>query len=228
MLIVFEGGEGSGKGTQISLLTNYLINKGKKVLNIIEPGGTKVGHAIRDILLNRSDFEIDGLTEALLFSASRAYQVQNVTIPALQRGNIVLSDRSFYSTYAYQGHARENDLELLQTLTKIAVNKLHPDLVIYLDIDPKIGITRKKDQNEINRLDKEDISFHNKVRKGYLTLAKNESHLWNIIDAGKSIDDVHKNIISVIDKVLVWILFRNLLVLLVLIFLIKFYNGVNS
>ena len=197
MLIVFEGGEGSGKGTQIKLLENYLKSKNKDVLCIIEPGGTNVGQAIRDILLNRHDFELDGLTESLLFSASRSYQINNVTKPALKSGKIVLSDRSFYSTYAYQGYGRNNDLPLLEKLTKIATNNLVPDLVIYLDIDPEVGISRKVQQKEINRLDKESLIFHKRVQKGYLELA--EKYDFKVIDATASIQQIHNEIISILE-----------------------------
>lgn len=200
MLIVFEGGEGSGKGTQIKLLTEYLTSLNKKVLSIVEPGGTDVGQAIRDILLNRNDFEIDGLTEAFLFSASRSYQINKVTKPALDKGFIILSDRSFYSTYAYQGYARNNNLETLKLLTKIATQNLKPDLVIYLDIDPFEGIARKKEQNEVNRLDKEDLSFHNKVRKGYLEIAKNEPDIFRIVDASTDIKSIHNKIIEIVTQ----------------------------
>jgi len=201
MLIIFEGCEGSGKGTQINLLNKYLTNKGFKVLNIVEPGGTDVGQAIREILLNRNDLKIDGLTEALLFSASRSYQTENITKPALNNGYIVLSDRSYYSTYAYQGYARGNSLDVLKNLTSIAVNNLKPDIVIYLDIDPKIGLSRKSIQNEVNRLDKENLEFHQKVRKGYLKLLKSEPDIWVSVDSSNSAEFVHSEIIKILfDK----------------------------
>ena len=114
MLIAFEGGEGSGKGTQISLLQKSLEEKGFEVLSIIEPGGTRVGELIREILLNKNDLNLLGITEAFLFSASRAQQIRTVTRPALESGKIVLSDRSFYSTYAYQGYGRGQSLSTLE------------------------------------------------------------------------------------------------------------------
>lgn len=128
MIIAFEGCEGSGKGTQIKLLKERLIKEGHDVLSIIEPGGTPTGKSIRDILLNKNDLKIDGLTEALLFSASRAQQIKEIVRPALKQGKIILSDRSFYSTYAYQGYARGNNLDTLKKLTDIAVKSTRPDI----------------------------------------------------------------------------------------------------
>lgn len=200
MLITFEGGEGSGKGTQIKLLEKRLKCNGVDVLSIIEPGGTSTGKAIREVLLNKRELEIDGLAEAFLFSASRAQQVKKVVRPALKKGIVILSDRSFYSTYAYQGYARGNNLETLQKLTEIAVKNTKPGLVLYLDVDPKIGIARKKNQNEINRLDSENLEFHNKVRAGYLKLAKEHKDFWYVIDASKSIDSMHKKIFKIVSS----------------------------
>src|SRR3989344_4131778 len=198
MLIAFEGGEGSGKGTQIHLLQKYLKKRGFDVISIVEPGGTSAGKAIRDILLHRSDLNLNGITEAFLFSASRAQQIREITQPALEEGQIVISDRSFYSTYAYQGYARGLDMKNLRELTKIAVGNIRPDAVILLDLPPEIGIARKNDQNEINRLDKEEMDFHKKVRKGFLELSANDPKLWKVIDATKSIAEIHEEIKSIL------------------------------
>ncbi len=202
MLIAFEGGEGSGKGTQISLLQKVLENKGLNVLSIIEPGGTDVGRAVREILLNRKDLELLGITEAFLFSASRAQQVRTVTRPALESGKIVLSDRSFYSTYSYQGYGRKQELSLLKELTEIAVGETKPDIVILLDLPPEVGLARKKTQNEINRLDAESLEFHKRVREGYLALAREDPVRWKIIDAVKSPEEIHKDIVGTLQPIL--------------------------
>ena len=202
MLIAFEGGEGSGKGTQISLLQKYLEEKGFEVLSIIEPGGTKVGELIREILLNKNDLGLLGITEAFLFSASRAQQVRTVTRPALESGKIVLSDRSFYSTYAYQGYGRGQSLSTLEKLTEIAVGDTKPDLIFLLDLPPEIGITKKRSQNQFNRLDAEDLNFHQKVREGYLDLAKKDEKRWKIVDATKSSKEVHSEILSLLEPLL--------------------------
>jgi len=202
MLIAFEGGEGSGKGTQIKLLKQVLRKKGYKVLDIVEPGGTAAGKAIREVLLNRKGLGLLGITEAFLFSASRAQQVRTVTRPALEQGKIVLSDRSYYSTYAYQGYGREQSLSLMEQLTTIAIGDTKPNLVILLDIPPEIGLARKQDQNEINRLDAEKLEFHQKVRNGYLTLAGENPKLWRIVDAVASVDEIHTRVVSIVLEAL--------------------------
>ncbi|KKS07010.1 dTMP kinase [candidate division WWE3 bacterium RIFOXYD1_FULL_43_17] len=202
MLIAFEGGEGSGKGTQICLLKQCLESMGLDVLDIVEPGGTDVGKAIRDILLNRKDLDILGITEVFLFSASRAQQIRTVTRPALDQGKIVLSDRSFYSTYAYQGVGRRQSTELVETLTDFAVGDTTPDLVILLDISPEIGLARKKDQNEMNRLDGETLRFHKKVRNAYLTLAEMDPKLWRVIDGEASIEQIQARVKAIVIKAL--------------------------
>ncbi len=202
MLIAFEGGEGSGKGTQINLLQRSLEEKGLNVLSIIEPGGTKAGEAIREILLNKNDLDLLGITEAFLFSASRAQQVRTITEPALKAGKIVLSDRSFYSTYAYQGYGRGQPMPLLKKLTEIAVGDTKPDIVFFLDLPPEIGLERKRNQNQFNRLDAEDLNFHGRVRAGYLDLAKNDAKRWKVIDAVKSPGEIHSEILSVLEPIL--------------------------
>ncbi|GIW69315.1 MAG: thymidylate kinase [Patescibacteria group bacterium] len=202
MLIAFEGGEGSGKGTQICLLQEVLESKGLKVLSIIEPGGTEVGKAIRNILLDRKDLDLLGITEAFLFSASRAQQVRTVTRPALEEGKIVLSDRSFYSTYAYQGYGRKQPISILKKMTELAVGETKPDLVFLLDLPPEIGLARKKSQNQINRLDAEAMEFHQRVRAGYLTLAKKDAKKWRVIDAAKPPEQIHSEILFALEPVL--------------------------
>lgn len=202
MLIAFEGGEGSGKGTQIRLLQKELESKGLNVLSIIEPGGTDVGQAVREILLNRKDLDLLGITEAFLFSASRVQQVRTVTRPILKSGKIILSDRSFYSTYAYQGYGRKQQLSLLKKLTEIAVGETKPDIIILLDLPPEAGLLRKKTQNQINRLDAESLDFHKRVRKGYLTLAKKDPVRWKVVDATKSSEEIRLEILSILKPIL--------------------------
>lgn len=196
MIIAFEGGEGSGKGTQIKLLNSALVAKGLDTLTIIEPGGTPTGQAIRNVLLNQKELKILGITETFLFSASRAQQIRTVVRPALEKGKIVISDRSFYSTYAYQGYAREGNLELITKLTELAVGDTKPNLVILLDLPPEVGLARKVNQKEINRLDEENLTFHQKVREGYLALVKKHSDFWKVIDATLSIEDVQNLVLE--------------------------------
>jgi len=198
MLIAFEGGEGSGKGVQIKLLKELLEKKGFKVMTIVEPGGTPEGDAIRDILLNHNDLNLLGITEAFLFSASRAQQVRTVTRPALNKGYIVLSDRSFYSMFPYLGCGKGLSLDTLRKLTDMAVEDTRPNLVILFDLSPEIGISRKKDQKEVNRLDAESMEFHQRVRKGYLEQARKDPEKWRVIDATESVDDIHRKVASTV------------------------------
>ena len=202
MLIAFEGGEGSGKGTQIKLLKKILEDKGLGVLDIVEPGGTPVGQAIRDILLNRKDLKILGITEVFLFSGARAQQVRNVTRPALKQGLVVLSDRSFYSTYAYQDTGRKESIALVEQLTDFAVGDTRPDLVILLDLPPEIGLARKKNQKEVNRIDGEALRFHKRVRNAYLNLAEKHPDLWKVVDASATIEEIHKRVVSIVSVAL--------------------------
>ena len=196
MIIAFEGGEGSGKGTQIQLLKTVLLAKKVKVLDIIEPGGTKEGQAIREVTLDRKDLKLTAKAETLLFYASRAQQVETVTRPLLAEGKVILSDRSYFSTYAYQGYGRELDLRSLEFLTLFVVGYTIPDLVILLDVPPEIGLARKKQQNKMNRLDAETLAFHKRVRNGYLELSKMPGPLWRIIDATDSVEEIHNQVVE--------------------------------
>lgn len=196
MYIVFEGGEGSGKGTQIQLLLKTLREMGYVSIWIREPGGTLVGEEIRQILLMRDDLTISGLTEAYLFSASRAQLMEEVVAPALAKGKIVISDRSFFSTIAYQGYARGFSIETLMTLSRIAVGVSMPDLVILLDLDPTVGLARKHVQEELNRLEAEEEEFHQKVRRGYLILAQQDKMRWVIVDAEQPISTIQEQVLE--------------------------------
>jgi dTMP kinase len=202
MLIAFEGGEGTGKGVQIKLLKNMLEKRGFKVKSITEPGGSPECDAIRDVLLNRKQLKFLGLTEALLFSASRAQQIRTVTIPALNEGFIILSDRSLYSMIPYMSYGRGVPEGLLNKLNDIAVEDTRPDLVILLDLPPKLGVSRKKKQKELNRMDLESIEFYRKVRKGYLKLAKDNPKKWRIINASDSVDNIHRKVVRIIMEIL--------------------------
>ena len=198
MYIILEGGEGPGKGVQKKLLQQALEALGFKVLQIVEPGGTDVGLAIRTVLLNRLDLNPLPLTEVLLFFAARAQQVLEVTRPALEKGYIIISDRSFYSTYVYQGYVQGMSLRVLKFLTRLVMGKTNPDRVILLDIPPEIGLARKNKQEELNRLDMKSLAYHRKVRKGYLLLAKKEPKLWRVIDAEQSIEAIHAQILAIV------------------------------
>lgn len=198
MYIAFEGPEGSGKGTQINLLYYYLTNRGFSVLATQEPGGTPEGAAIRHLLLENRDIKLLGITELFLFSGARAQQIRKVIRRALAEGMIVLSDRCCHSTTAYQGYGRGESLALIRRLTKIAVGNTVPDLVFLLDLQVEIGLARKRFQNEINRIDLEEMEFHQRVRQGYLTMASADPNNWVVIDATQPIETIHEQILAVV------------------------------
>lgn len=161
--ISFEGGEGSGKTTIIKQLKIDLEKQGFKVLQTREPGGSEIAEGIRQIILNIANVKMDPRTEALLYAASRRQHLVEVILPALQNGNIVLCDRFVDSSLAYQGYARGLGINQIYELNRFAIEDLLPGLTIYLDLDPKIGLRRIKDNNRAcNRLDLESLEFHKK------------------------------------------------------------------
>lgn len=207
MFITFEGPEGSGKTTQTQALHRYLRKRGYDVLVTREPGGTRIGNQIRRILLDPQNQELLPEAEILLFSASRAQLVGQVIRPALARGTIVLCDRFADSTLAYQGYGRGLDLEELRRITAFATGGLVPDLTIYLDLDVAEGLRRKRygqgqDQEAWNRLDRQALEFHQRVRRGYLTLAAAEPERWFVLDASQSVEVIAQAIRERVERLL--------------------------
>lgn len=195
LFITFEGPEGSGKTTQMELLSGYLEEKGYSVLATREPGGTSIGEQIRAILLDPQNTEMLPASEALLFSAARAQIVNQVICPHLEQGGVVLCDRYADSTLAYQGYGHGLDLDMLHTITALATEGLKPDLTIYLDIDVEEGLQRKLAAHEAgnpewNRLDRQETAFHRRVREGYLQMAAREPDRWLVIDAIQSLETI--------------------------------------
>lgn len=198
--IVLEGVEGSGKGTLVLYLEQELKAKGIKVFTTREPGGKNcpVAEKIREIILDKNN-NVLPLTEAYLFAASRAQHIREVIIPHLNQGEIVISERYVYASYAYQGEGRKLGIENIKKLNALAVDNVWPDLVIYLDLDPKIGFKRKiKAHQSFDRLEKEKLTFYNKVRRTYLNLAKKEPHLIKIIDASRPLEEVKQNVLNLV------------------------------
>lgn len=180
--IVFEGPEGAGKSTQIK----HLVTKLRETFEVVqtrEPGGTPAADAIRKVLLD-PDLTISPLTEVLLYSASRAQHVEEVIKPALEQNKIVVCDRFFGTSVAYQGYGRGLELDFIYDLTKRVTQGITPDLVLLLDIDPQVGMERIAQRGQRDRLELADISFHQKVREGFLAQAK-ENPNWVIINAGQ-------------------------------------------
>lgn len=202
--ITFEGGEGSGKTTQIRLLATWLIEQGYDVLTTREPGGTRIGDAIRALLLDPSYTEMRPETEILLFSAARAQIVGQVIRPHLARGGIVLCDRFADSTLAYQGYGRQLDLETLRQITSFATGNLVPDLTICLDLPVEVGLQRKRggDRAEWTRMEQEQIAFHERVRRGFLALAAAEPQRWLVLDATRPAEEIQATIRQRVAKYL--------------------------
>ena len=199
--IVFEGGEGSGKSTILEKIYNWLINENKDVIKTREPGGIRIAEQIREIILSSENDKLDGKTEALLFAASRRQHLVEKVIPALTEGKIVLCDRFIDSSLAYQGYARGYGIDEIYKINSFAIDDCKPDLTILFDIEPSIGLDRIKrnSSREVNRLDKEKIEFHNKVREGYHEVLKTNKNMVKI-DASKSIDEVFEVVKGIILK----------------------------
>jgi len=198
IFISFEGIEGTGKSTQAKLLFQYLIDKGYEVILTEEPGGTKIGLKIREVLLSVDHKGMTPLTELLLYNASRAQLIQEIILPGIKRGAIVITDRFSDSTFAYQGYGRGIDFGLLDSIDRIATNCLRPDLTVLLDIDAETGLTRNRGINKIDRLELEDIEFHKRVRDGYHKLAAKEPERLKLIDVSGSIEEIQGRIVRIV------------------------------
>jgi dTMP kinase len=189
--ITFEGPEGSGKTTQLRLLTPWLQAQGIDLLVTREPGGTRISEAIRAVLHEPDHIEMTPETEILLYSAARAQIVAEVIRPALEAGKVVLCDRYYDSTYAYQGYGRGLPMEALRFITAFATQDLVPDLTLYLDVPPEIGLQRREDGGEeMNRLDREALAFHIRVREGYQAMVREDPARWRTIDATGGVDEI--------------------------------------
>jgi dTMP kinase len=200
--ISFEGIEGTGKSTQAKLLYTYLKEKGADVILTEEPGGTQISVKIREVLLSVEHKEMSPLTELLLYNASRAQHIQEVIMPALDRGAMVITDRFTDSTLAYQGYGRGLDLQLIDSIDLIATGRLKPDITLLLDLDVQTGLKRNRGINKTDRLELEDVAFHERVRNGYHMLAAKEPTRIKLISVTAGIDEIHRSIIHIISGVL--------------------------
>jgi len=198
MFITLEGPEGSGKTTQIAKVAKYLEERGYSVYRTREPGGTAIGDQIRATLLALGNTEMHPRAEALLLQASRAQLVEEVILPRLKAGEIVLCDRYADSTLAYQGYGHQNDLASLREIINYATGGLWPDLTILLDIDVEEGLKRRNEAGDMNRLDALELDFHRRVRQGYHQLAKAEPERWVIVKANRSFEAIQQELRKVI------------------------------
>lgn len=200
MLITLEGGEGGGKTTQIQLLQAQFESFGKEVLTLREPGGTVISEQLRNIVLTPENKGVIGeTTEVLLFQTARAQIYHELVIPALKDGKIVVMDRSRDSSVVYQGIVRGFGKDLIEQLNDISTQKTTPDLTFLLDLPVEVGMQRKEDF-ELDRLELEQDNFHQKVRDGYLELAKKNDHKrWHIIDATQPLEKVTENMWQIIS-----------------------------
>jgi dTMP kinase len=181
LFITFEGGEGCGKSTQSRLLLKKLEQQNIPVVLTHEPGGTALGNELRKALKRKRDSSISPQAELFLLAASRAQLVAEVIRPALEEGKVVLCDRFTHSTMVYQGYGRGLDFTAIKMVNNMATRYLNPDLIILLDISPEQGLARK--QSLKDRFELEDLSFHRRVREGYLKMAAAEPDRWLVIDA---------------------------------------------
>ena len=195
MFVSFEGTEGSGKSSQIPALMEFLRGQGYPVIQIREPGGTRIGDQVRETLLSLKNIEMHPRTEILLFQSSRAQLVQQVILPHLEKGDVILCDRYADSTLAYQGYGYQQfSPHELKPLVSFATGGLKPHLTFLLDVDVELGLKRRVEDGDWNRLDAYDRAFYERVRQGYLQMVEEEPERWVRIDAGRAWDDVQSDI----------------------------------
>ncbi len=195
VFITFEGGDGSGKSTQIQSVREWFESRGREVIVTREPGGTELGTEIRRLVQNGPE-DVDARTEALLYAADRAYHVATVIGPALERGAVVLGDRYIDSSLAYQGAARSLGVDEIASLSAWATQGLYPSLTFLLDLPPEVGARRRTDAPD--RMERESMDFHERVRHQYLRLADAEPDRIVVIDAVGTVDEVFSEIRGVL------------------------------
>lgn len=205
--ITFEGGDGTGKSTQLQALEKYLSGRGRSCLSTREPGGTSLGNLIRQVLLEVGKQPITSPTELFLYLADRAQHIQEVVAPALAQGKIVLCDRHTDSTLAYQGYGRGIDVNLLRRLNDMASGGIRPDLTILFDCPVEIALSRTAARqfppgvtHREDRFEREELEFHKRVRAGFLELARAEPKRFHIVDASRSVAEISQEIKNIIDR----------------------------
>jgi len=202
--ITFEGPEGAGKTSVLELLMTELSGTEMEMVFTREPGGIHISEKIREVILNKEHTEMDSRTEALLYAAARRQHLVERVVPAIESGKVVFCDRFIDSSLAYQGYARGLGIEEVLSINEFAINGLMPDLTFYFKIDPKIGLQRisKSSEREKNRLDLEDLSFHQKVQEGYEKVIAMFSERIVVIDAEKSLEEVVCEVKNKLKKII--------------------------
>jgi len=200
ILITFEGIDYSGKTTQAKKLKSYLRRKGHKVILLREPGGEKVSESIRKILLSSKNTGMNPLSELLLYMASRAQLVSKIILPALKQGKVVICDRFYDSSLAYQGYGRGIDKKMIESLNRVSVSRFKPDLTILIDIPIQVFTKRMRlNDKKKDRIEKEKIDFYKKVREGYLKIAQKEKKRFRVIEGSGEIGEVWDKIKKAVD-----------------------------
>ncbi|HCP45816.1 MAG TPA: dTMP kinase [Deltaproteobacteria bacterium] len=194
--ITFEGIEGSGKSTQIGLLEEHLAARGAQVVRLREPGGTPIGDRVRSILLDPSSASMCAETEMFLFAASRAQLIRERIGPALDAGQVVLCDRFLHSSLAYQGMARGLGRDLVAQVNSPAVAGELPDRVVLMDLPPEQALERARGRAELDRIEREDLGFHQAVRQGFQDEAESERDRFLIIDATADPETIHHHVLA--------------------------------
>ena len=202
--VSFEGIEGCGKTTQIDLLSEYLKARNTPFTVTREPGGTAVGEGIRKILLHSETIHLTAASELLLFYASRSQNITEKIIPALERGEMVICDRFYDASMAYQGYGRGISLDFIEKVTDLVCNGYRPEITILLDIDPALGLRRARARNgqrveDEGRFEMEDVEFYTRIREGYLELAKREPNRIRMLAADRSVGEIHRDILSILN-----------------------------
>ena len=197
--ISFEGIEGSGKSTQAKILYDFLKQKEYPVILTREPGGTAIGNDIRQILIDKKNNQINPLTELMLNFASRIEHLQQVILPALKNKQIVITDRFYDSTLAYQGFAMDVEIETIEKVHQLTINSIQPDITFLCDMEVEVAFQRIKSRSDNNRYEELSFDFHNKVRNGFLKIAQDNAGRIKIINANNDVSKVAEQIVKYLD-----------------------------
>ena len=200
LFITLEGPEGSGKSSAIKIVKEALESLGYQIVMTREPGGTPISEQIRNVILDKENTKMDSRTEALLYAASRRQHLVEKIWPSLKEGKIVFCDRYLDSSLSYQGYARELGVDDVLHVNEYATEGTYPDITFLFDIEPELGLERinKNKDREVNRLDVEKLSFHKKVREGYLSLSERFKDRYVVIDASKPLEEVSNKVLNII------------------------------